>query len=69
MSTHDYKGHTIEVWIKSIGGKHFTWSVKAGDLPIQNNSGEVAPSAVVAEEEALAFARRMLDQLIARGHG
>ncbi|MDR5881082.1 hypothetical protein [Caballeronia sp. LZ032] len=68
MSTHKYKGHTIDVWVKKLGSR-YDWEFKAGDLPLRRNSGFFAPSEAVAEEEALSLARRMLDQMIERGHG
>jgi hypothetical protein len=68
MSTHEYKGHTIDVWVKRITSNHYDWSVKAGDLPIRKG-GETAPSEAVAESEARECGRRLIDELIAKGHG
>jgi hypothetical protein len=53
--------HVIDVFVEQRGTR-WDWSVQAGSLPLKTNSGEMAPTSNVAENEALHWAKRELNR-------
>lgn len=62
-----YRGREVSIHARMVANGRWDWSYVIRGHSHRHNSGELASSEAVAIDEALAIARREIDQAVANG--